>query len=92
MSEYTAVRGQNMYDVCLITYGTLDSLVKLANDNGITDLNDINLSGKTFTYDNSLIVNQLLHQQLNRNYGTAFTGELSSGDRVHDDSYDDAYD
>lgn len=79
MSVYTAVSGQNMYDVCLITYGSLDFVVKLANDNGISDLNNINLTGILFTYDNTLVVNQVLQQQLNKNYGTAYANVTGSG-------------
>ena len=75
ISTYTAVTGQSLYDVCLIVYGTLDLLLKLATDNGIADLNSIALTGTTFTYDNTLIANPVLHQQLNQSYGTAYAGE-----------------
>jgi hypothetical protein len=70
-ATYTAVSGQSLQDVCMITYGSPDYLVQLANDNGITDLNNCLLSGVVFTYDNSLVVNQVLQQQLNQDYGTA---------------------
>jgi len=70
-ATYTAVNGQSLQDVCMITYGSMDYLVQLANDNGITDLSNCLLSGIVFAYDNSLVVSQVLQQQLNQNYGTA---------------------
>jgi len=70
-ATYTAVSGQSLQDVCMITYGSLDYLVQLANDNYITDLNSSSLSGVTFTYNDTLVVNQVLQQQLNQGYGTA---------------------
>lgn len=76
---YRAVTGQSLYDICLITYGDISKIGKLASDNGISDLNDINLTGITFTYDNSQVVNQILHQQLNSSYGTAQDIEDFSG-------------
>jgi len=72
MNTYTAVAGQSLYDVCLIIYGTLDFLVQLAMTNGITDLNNVNLSGIAFSYNNAQIANPVLHQQLNQSYGTAY--------------------
>lgn len=73
MTTYTAVRGQSLRDVCLITYGSLDFLTKLAIDNDISDLNDVNLSGITFSYDESLVVSQTVAQSVNGFYGCAFT-------------------
>ena len=97
MSTYTAVTGQSTYDICLITYGSLDFLVKLVNDNGITDINNTALTGIAFTYDNSLIVNEILHQQLNQQYGTSQiitydTGINPENDRYHDSYYDSLHD
>ena len=97
MNTYTAVTGQSMYDICLITYGTLDYLVKLANDNGITDLNNSSLTGIAFSYDNALIVNEIIHQQINQQYGTSQgitygTGFISESGRYHDGYYDSLHD
>lgn len=70
MNIYIAVNGQSLLDVCLIVYGSLDFIVKLANDNGIADLSNCFLSGIAFVYDNTLIINQVATQQLNNQYGT----------------------
>lgn len=71
MSTYTAVEGQTFYDICLITYGSFDFAGRLQKDNGITDLNNTDLSGVQFYYDSSLIVSQSVNAALQNNYGTA---------------------
>lgn len=92
---YIAVTGQSLYDVCLITYGSLDFLLKLANDNGITDLNNTALTGIAFSYDSSLIanqaINQALNQQINQQYGTANLQNTGIGGGVYGDAYGGAY-
>ena len=93
---YTAVTGQSLYDICLITYGSFDFLLKLANDNGITDLNNTALTGIAFSYDSSLVanqaVNQALNQQINQKYGTAFIQNTGTdGGGVYGDAYGGAY-
>lgn len=62
MSNYTAKKGQSIYDVCLQTYGTLSllsnkesALFKLINDNNISNINTGDLSGKVFIFDENLI-------------------------------------
>ena len=93
MNTYTAVSGQSIYDICIITYGSLDFTVKLATDNGITDLNDTVAPGTVFTYNNSLVVNQALHQQINQQYGTANNIIYgTAGGYYHDGYYDSAFD
>lgn len=55
---YKAVDGQNIYDVCLMTYGTLDQLPKLLSDNLFPGVNNYPFSGQVFTYDDTLVYNQ----------------------------------
>lgn len=47
-----------MYDLVLMSYGTLDRIVKLCDDNGIDDVNFIPGTGVTLVYDGTLVVNQ----------------------------------
>lgn len=95
---YTAVTGQSLYDICIITYGSLDFLIKLANDNNIADLNNSALTGIAFTYDSTLIVNQVINQSLqqsiNQQYGTGqiYNEENNTGGRYHDDFFDIIHD
>lgn len=50
MQYYEAVSGQNLLDVCLSTYGSLEYLTQLATDNSIT-LNDSVTSGQIFNWN-----------------------------------------
>lgn len=61
MTIYTAIAGQSIYDVCLQTYGSLDFLFKLLQDNSIAGLNADVLSGQKFTWDETLVVNQQIN-------------------------------
>lgn len=53
-----SLSSQSIYDLCMMTYGTLDLLVKLCDDNNIEDVNDMPSTGEVFIYDDSLIKNQ----------------------------------
>jgi hypothetical protein len=57
LGEFKAISGQLLKDVCLNTYQTLDYIVKLANDNGITDLNYLCKTGDKFIFNPELVVN-----------------------------------
>lgn len=61
MTTFTAIAGQSIYDVCLQTYGSLDFLFKLMQDNSIAGLNVGVLSGQSFIWDETLVVNQQLN-------------------------------
>lgn len=77
MTTYSAVLGQSIYDVCLNTYGTLDLLTKLMQDNDFPNINAYPVSNQQFIYDETLSVNQTvqtLAQLSNTKYATAFTG------------------
>jgi hypothetical protein len=39
MTEFVAVKGSSMLDVCLNTYGTFDLLAKLIKDNNVDGVN-----------------------------------------------------
>jgi hypothetical protein len=58
MQIYKAINGQSIYDVCLQTYGSLDYLYKLMQDNAFAGLDDKVISGQEFVWDDSLVINQ----------------------------------
>lgn len=58
MQTYKAINGQSIYDVCLQTYGSLDYLFKLMQDNAFAGLDEIVVSGQEFVWDDSLVINQ----------------------------------
>jgi hypothetical protein len=62
LKKFNAIYGQSNFDVCLNTYGTLDRLVQLMQDSGVTDINASPLSNQEYTYDDSLLVNKNVTQ------------------------------
>lgn len=74
MQTYNAIAGQSIYDVCLQTYGSLDYLYKLMQDNGIEGLDEPVYSRQQFVWDDSLVVDQLI------NAAFAATGQRYSTD------------
>jgi hypothetical protein len=72
MQIYKAINGQSIYDVCLQTYGSLDYLFKLMQDNAFAGLDDKVISGQEFVWDDSLVINQ----QVNAAFSA--TGQLYS--------------
>lgn len=74
MRIYSAIAGQSIYDVCLQTYGSLDYLYRLMQDNGIEGLNEQIYSRQEFVWDDSLVVDQLI------NAAFAATGQRYSTD------------
>ena len=77
MRTYKALSGQSIYDVCLQTYGSLDFLYRLMQDNGVNGLDEDVRSGQSFVWDDNLV----LDQQLNAAFaatGTRYATDVSS--------------
>lgn len=76
MQTYTAVEGQSIYDVCLNTYGSLDFVLKMLQDSGVSDINQSPYSGQIFSFDPEMVVDQGINRQLtvtNTRYATAYS-------------------
>lgn len=69
IKEFAAADNSTIYDVCLNTYGTLDLLVKLMQDNGFANVNQYPVAGQVFLYDDELVENQA-QMQANIIYAT----------------------
>lgn len=67
MREFVAIDGSTIYDVCLNTYGTLNRLGKLMDDNNHPGIDTYPTAGQIFLYDENL-VNIQTNQNLNQNY------------------------
>jgi len=67
MREFVAIDGSTIYDVCLNTYGTLNRLGKLMDDNNHPGVDTYPTAGQIFLYDENL-VNIQTNQNLNQNY------------------------
>ena len=69
MTKFIAVANSTMYDVCQNTYGTLNLLGKLLDDNNVS-VNYYPNPGDVFLYDENL-VNVAANQNLSQNYTVA---------------------
>lgn len=58
--QYSAVDGQSILDICLNTYGNLDQLSRLLQDNGFGSVNNNPYSRQAFSFDNDFIDNQVI--------------------------------
>jgi hypothetical protein len=70
MSEFIAVANSTIYDVCLNTYGTLNHLGKLMDDNDFSGVMDVVAAGDVFLFDENLVNVQANHN-LSQNYTIA---------------------
>lgn len=80
LTEYKAVLGQSVLDVCLNTYQTLDYLYKLIVDSGYENVNYIPKSGDVFLYDKTLVINSntsITKPTTNVTYATSSTINIS---------------
>ena len=53
--NYKAQSGQSIYDICLMTYGTMDKIITLVKDSMLSNITDENIAGKIFPFESSLI-------------------------------------
>ncbi len=70
MKQFIAIEGSTIYDVCLNTYGTLNRLVKLMDDNSFDGVDTVVQAGQIFLYDETL-VNIQTNQNLTQNYNVS---------------------
>ena len=87
IAKVKALAGQNIYDLVLSTYGTLDLLNKFVSDNSIAEIN-MQFSGQIYSFDTSLVQRQVRNQYNSANdivYSTSFIQEgLLLGDFNND--------
>ncbi len=74
----TSQNGQSIYDICVQTYGSLDLLYKLIQDNNFPTVNATLQPGTTLQWDSSRVTDNSFYGYLQRNslnIGTALTPE-----------------
>jgi hypothetical protein len=74
MTTFIAIDNSTIYDVCLNTYGTLNRLAKLMDDNSWASVDQYPTAGQEIIFDETL-VNVQTNQNLNQNYSVA-AGDL----------------
>ncbi len=82
MLVYKSVSNQNIYDVCLSTYGSINYINKLMSENGILSINDVIPVGREFLWDEALVSNPSANQKfLNNNIilATGITKKTETG-------------
>lgn len=62
LQVFYAKLGQSLFDVCLNTYGSLDYLYKLLQDNGIDSVNSTVRSQQPFVWETDLVVDQVVNR------------------------------
>lgn len=79
--------GMSIYDACLMCYSGFDNIIKFLKDNGIENMNDMNMAGRTLVYDTNLSQSTSLNSVIN-NRGFVFaTAELQEQVRTTEDGY-----
>lgn len=69
IKSFEAAANSTIYDICLNTYGTLNLLLKLMQDNKFLNVNTYPVAGQIFLYDDTLIDNSA-QMQTNIKYAT----------------------
>lgn len=82
MKTWNAISGQSIYDIVIQTYGSIDYLAKLMQDNNVLGVNDTILSGQSFLWDDTLVQDQninvaytysgIIYATDSANYGNVF--------------------
>jgi hypothetical protein len=62
MTNFYAIKGQTLTDICLNTYGTLDYYYKLLTDNNVPNANYIPTSNELFVYDETLVFDNAINR------------------------------
>lgn len=81
IQNYRSLEGQSIYDVCLMTYGTLDLLYQLIKDNNYTNVNFVPAAGTVFTWEDTLVIDEkvfITNQTLGVSYSTSANSVGSS--------------
>lgn len=74
MTNYYAINGQSLADICMNTYGTMDYFYKLLTDNDYPNADILPSTGTLFVWDETLVINSQISRttQINNvRYATA---------------------
>ena len=94
IKTYVAKQGQSIFDICLQTYGDLNLIYKLIQDNGIESILTAGFSGMSFNYDASLISdNSIVTQNISSPYITDTNANMAgAGEGSFNDDFSDDFD
>ncbi len=86
IAQIKALEQQNIFDMVIMTYGSIDSTYKLIQDNGIGSINNQYVARKIFTYDKDLVVDGILYNHIYSNNIVVATG-ANNTNKSHDRSF-----
>lgn len=89
---YKAQNGQSLFDICLMTYGALDNLVKLVQDSLISSVSEEEVAGKNFVFESELISDVSFANAIKSNKKVFATAETPETGGSYDDSFDLSFD
>ena len=78
IAKVKALAGQNIYDLVLSTYGTLDLIDKFIADNSISEIN-MKFTGQIYSFDTTLVQRQVRNQYNAANNIVYSTGFIPAG-------------
>jgi hypothetical protein len=77
IQNYRSFSGQNIYDVCLMTYGSLNLLFQLMKDNDYPGVNTIPAAGTVFSWDDTFVLDDKVYVS-NKTSGINYATAVSS--------------
>jgi hypothetical protein len=89
VKNLTGKNGQSIYDLCQMTYGSFDLLLKLIQDSNIDSLNESDFYRKDVSYNENFIVDKIYYKDIIK-AGTVLNTSESGVVRVlgnEDDTY-----
>jgi len=73
--QFLPPKDATLFDICINTYGSLDLLYKLINDNNITNINALATGFDRYIFDYSLVVNYDRYQKIQNETFRFVTGQ-----------------
>lgn len=64
--NYKALENQSIYDIALMKYGGLENIYDLIQSNDLFSINNTDISGKTFIFDKTKILNETLTKSISK--------------------------
>lgn len=88
--SFVAKEGQSVYDLCLMSYGSLDRIVEFAQSMGFDSLNNSGLRGQAVVFSPEDIKDKALYNYFERK-GITMRTLYSAGGGSFDSSFDSSF-
>jgi hypothetical protein len=66
-TQYSAINGQTLSDICMNTYGSMNYYYKLLQDNSIDSADVLPVTGQIFQWDETLIIDTNIQKTISLN-------------------------